>query len=62
MCINGKEEQQRVSASPGNAHCMSIRQVSLWRARRCCSRCYAAASATGAAASAASIGHVMIKS
>jgi len=24
-----KEEQQRVAVGPGNAHCMSIRQVSL---------------------------------
>jgi len=54
--------QQRVAVGPGNAHCMSIRQVSLRRgmcghcsvARRCCCcryccRCYCSAAAADAA-------------
>jgi len=48
-----KQEQQRLAVVPGNAHCMSIRQISLRARRRCCSRWYCSAAAAAAAAAAA---------
>jgi len=58
-----KQKQQRVAVGPGNAHFISIRQVSSdavtlrrgtcghgYMARRCCCRCFCCSSAASAAA------------
>jgi len=50
-----KQEQRRVAVGPGNAHCMSIRQLSLRCGCRCCSCYYCSAAAAAAAATGAAV-------
>jgi len=56
MVLLFEQEQQRVAVGPGNAHFISIHQVSLWRGtcghcsvtRRCCCSTAAAVAADAA--------------
>jgi len=55
LVIVSEQERQRVAVGPGNAHCMSIHQVSLRRATRApCGHCNVGSTAAAAAVAATS--------